>query len=350
MPTPRTRYRDSYHPQVPFFRNLARIQSGWDGDHKTVYPYSTVFEVVKGTCYNPFSNTYTAYDAGNAPGSFQIPSHKLQSSYNRAYGAFNGRARGAIASLGATLGEYSQTSRMVKGRAISLYDFSSKLLRRYNRNKRRKPPSWRKRFRSFADYWLEYSFGWSPLFGDMYSAMKVLCGNPDPVTCFGTGSAFHEGESGGGNPRHSFFYQYTVKVFGTLRVSNPNYAFANNLGLANPAAVAWELVPWSFVVDWMTDMGSWIGSWTDGFGFELLASGVSKKQIGTTVQTWDSLLGQSKSTSVVAERLPGVSLPLPNLDILENVGKNLKRAANAIALTTQLVLSGKIPRIPRGAR
>lgn len=38
-------------------------------------------------------------------------------------------------------------------------------------------------------------------------------------------------------------------------------SLARSLGLANPAAVAWEVVPYSFVVDWFLPVGSYLSAW-----------------------------------------------------------------------------------------
>ena len=41
-------------------------------------------------------------------------------------------------------------------------------------------------------------------------------------------------------------------------ITNPNANTFSSLGLANPALVAWELVPFSFVIDWVLPIGSWL--------------------------------------------------------------------------------------------
>lgn len=39
-------------------------------------------------------------------------------------------------------------------------------------------------------------------------------------------------------------------------------------GFTNPAEIVWELVPFSFVFDWMLPVGSWLSSFDASFGFE----------------------------------------------------------------------------------
>lgn len=336
MATPRKTLLQIPNPDVPGSRLKFRQQDGWRGDKKSCYPYSTVFEVVHGVCRNPLTGVMTAYDAGNAPGNFQIPASKAQSTYNQAYSRAMKKAKGVTAQVGATLGEYGQSSRMVKNAAEALLYTTKSLLGMFIRQKRRHR---RKRAaQSFADFWLENSFGWAPLFGTMYDAMMALSAPVEPKSFYGSATCFHEGKTAGMNPRHSYSYVYRVAIFGDIHISNPNVALANNLGLVNPAAIAWELVRFSFVLDWMFDIGAWINSWTENWGFEISNSGVSKIQFGSMTQTWTALLGQSRSNSLVATRDTGIAMPLPNLDVLRNIGDNLNRAANALALTTQILL------------
>lgn len=337
MATPRVKTVSVPNPDVSGFRRYFRHQSGWNGDHKQTYGYDTNHERVSGSCYNPFTGFRAAYDAGNAPGQVVVPWNKRQAAFNQAYGLLQHRLRGTTSQLGNTFGEFKSSARMVRGRAEAIWSTFSSLNRQWKR-RRRRSKSFRKRFKYFSDYWLEYSFGLAPLFGDLFAAFSVLCGDcPSLPSSFGIGFCEHEGTSGSGNPRHVFSYTYKVKAFATMKVTNPNTYLLANLGLLNPVGVLWELTKWSFVVDWIADVGSMIGSWSDNFGVDYINAGVSHKQFGTTTQTWNVLLGSSKSTSLVAQRNLGLSMPLPNLAVLSNIGTSLKRAANAIALTLQLI-------------
>jgi hypothetical protein len=51
-----------------------------------------------------------------------------------------------------------------------------------------------------------------------------------------------------------------------VRVDNPNLHLAQQLGFINPLSVAWELVPFSFVVDWFGNVGQVLASFSDFAG------------------------------------------------------------------------------------
>lgn len=339
MPTPYEKIVERRFENPPNFRKYCKAQYGVRGDFVTPYNYFTVFEIVKGEVFFPFNGAWTSYDARNAPGAFIAPPSRVQAAYNRAYGKAMSMARGDTAQLGATLGEYQSSSRMIRGRAVALYKFTKSLNKRYRRVRKRR----RWRGRDFADYWLEYSFGWAPMLGDIYNGLKRMLTTPKEQSFFGGASFDFDYDSGPGtlNPHHSGSYQYRVRVFGKVRITNQNAALANDLGVTNPLYIAWELAPWSFVADWLFDIGGFLSSLTDSFGREYLATGVAESQFGTRTMTWSYGLGSSTCTSLVARRGVGpLPFPLPNLAILDNVGSNLKRAVNAIALTVQLVSSG----------
>lgn len=120
--------------------------------------------------------------------------------------------------------------------------------------------------------WLEYKYGWTPLLLDVVNSAEFLAqqsiGRP---TRFNVKSRFQREMSfsdttnyaayGGGAPGT---YTQTLKtVYGAkkklwMEVENSPWAELQQLGLTNPALVAWELVPFSFVFDWFIQIGSYL--------------------------------------------------------------------------------------------
>lgn len=133
--------------------------------------------------------------------------------------------------------------------------------------------------RNFSSLYLEFHFGWSPLMKDIYDACQVLS---DPFKSFhvkagktgllpdtdATNTSVNDGtwqriitRKGG--------YSQTIKLQADLVITNPNLAMISQFGLANPLAIAWELVPFSFVLDWFVNVGDYLSSLTDFVGVEL---------------------------------------------------------------------------------
>jgi hypothetical protein len=138
----------------------------------------------------------------------------------------------------------------------------------------------RENARDFSQIYLEFHFGWSPLMKDIHDAMEVLDKplKPHVVKASATGSwsdplAFHTVSSDATwnrtDHREGAFKQ-TVKLQGELIITNPNLAMMQQAGILNPVSIAWELVPFSFVLDWFVNVGDYLGSLTDFAGIELL--------------------------------------------------------------------------------
>lgn len=118
-----------------------------------------------------------------------------------------------------------------------------------------------------ANKWLAFHYGWKPLAQDVYGTWEILkeslAGTP-AMLVHGRGAAT-ETASGLvtcpwsiGQPICDVSYdaEWKVRVNLTGRVQEAGIMRAvNQAGLVNPAALAWELVPFSFVVDWFVPVG-----------------------------------------------------------------------------------------------
>lgn len=117
---------------------------------------------------------------------------------------------------------------------------------------------------------LELFWGWKPLVQDIWNSINVL---QAPVKGpWVTGRSF-EIVKGTWVPA----LLTTVDQFGTARASvsggvlidNPNLLLANQLGLVNPAGILWEIVPWSFLVDYFVSVGDFLNSFTEFWGVSI---------------------------------------------------------------------------------
>jgi hypothetical protein len=132
-----------------------------------------------------------------------------------------------------------------------------------------------------ANRWLELQFGWKPLLSDVYGATQKLAEDSaaDPAhwrfRVVGSFSRpYTDYRSGDENfelieTRCKGFEGRKYVVW--YRIQNDVAAEAARSGLLNPATVAWELLPFSFVADWFAPIGSFINSLDATVGKEFLA-------------------------------------------------------------------------------
>lgn len=132
--------------------------------------------------------------------------------------------------------------------------------------------------RSFADTWLEYHFGWAPLVADIYNSIDVLQRDFPYGQIEAKGRKvkvddpyYSKSDGPYGTEIISGRCQGYIRTYcgADVIVTNPNLWLANNLGLVNPATVAWEVVPFSFVVDWFTTAESFLEQYTDFLGLSI---------------------------------------------------------------------------------
>jgi hypothetical protein len=153
------------------------------------------------------------------------------------------------------------------------------------------------RKKQFSNNFLEYHFGWAPLVSDIGNAINTLQ-NPIPVRRIrASGYGTLTTKSGGypnqppyGQQAHLYIYDISVRSGVRFVMSNPDLYLANQLGFTNPLTVAWEVVPFSFVVDWFIPIGDFLGAMTATLGLTLQGGYTSTRcwQLHNTRQTFSN--------------------------------------------------------------
>lgn len=242
--------------------------------------------------------------------------------YNEAYARFRGKLYKGGASLGVTLGGLQQSREMISSRSQKLANFTSSILRKKELRARRvKPGRWRDVANARASDVLETEFGWVPLIQDIHSALFTACDTPrSPFIRARAKSPIY-------NRDEEYYSNYlTVKeaggtawvtIAGSAVIDNPNLWLLNRLGLINPAVVAWDLVPWSFVVNMFVNVNAILQSMTDFVGLEFRDLSVTRRcdTNYTMLRTWRDQPGiyYQSVTERRAYRSVGGSLPRPSL-------------------------------------
>lgn len=199
--------------------------------------------------------------------------------------------------------------------------------------------------KTLSDLWLEYHFGWAPLLDDISGAISVLKSDP-PSFSVRTGgresasSAHWTGDSLSWSWK--LRYEAKARIGATVFVSNANFALANQLGLINPASVAWEVVPFSFLVDWFIPVGKFLESWTDllGYSIEYPFNTIYRVADSSQAYFWNGLPVSGGDCSGVG-MVRSLGIPPYRFVRPQFKGFSVARGATAIALVIQQFLSLK---------
>lgn len=123
------------------------------------------------------------------------------------------------------------------------------------------------RSKDIAGQWLSLQYGWKPMLDDVYGIVMGLhereenrskvfraSGRASSTTRMNASWGINAGTGKQiGTRKGEVFVKYTCRAF-------PNAALASPaaLGLTNPLVPLWEVVPWSFVVDWFLPVGTYL--------------------------------------------------------------------------------------------
>lgn len=285
---------------------------------------------------------------------------------NRVYSKLKGKLQDP-SQLGASILEWRESYDMIARRSGQLVQ-AARAVRRFQFDKAAKilrmaaRPKGVSRHRSFGANWLEYWFGWSALIGDIYSAVDVLQQPPIPQAIKAsvvesksyTLNETHINSPNSSYPSFSFREQWTkwhVAQRGMacgckVLLSDENAYLANQLGLSNPLAIAWEGVPFSWLLDWVANVGDVLEGFTDFHGLTLSEAWTTRFVRGSldyydfgTYWWWEGspphkvygggFRGSAKGS--FSQVVRSLGLPSPILS-LNRIHLSKSRAATAISL------------------
>lgn len=188
------------------------------------------------------------------------------------------------------------------------------------RKVRVKPLKWKKG--SIENMWLEYTFGWVPLVADVQEVLKV---RSDPFEVSRShGTAALRDIVRQSDPYANRLYEFRTRTVCTagIRITNPNVALLTQLGLNNPLAVAWDIIPFSFVVDWFFKISTYLNTYNDlaGFAYVDPVTTVTKRATGflEDKRSWQNTVtsGRKRERTLMIvnkPKTPYFQLPTPSL-------------------------------------
>lgn len=288
---------------------------------------------------------------------------------------------GSSFNAGVTLAEGKESLRMISQSATKVYH-SLRLLKRgrwgearhaltgegsLRRTKAYDHPDWiddvafnkrdarlRQYDRDLSANWLELQYGWLPLLKDVKEASEFLAHKYSAPL------------------QQRYVVRRRISTRGPVNSSSPNdFEFSNSqkmvsqqlimyvrekntvalAGLLDPLSVAWELTPWSFVIDWFIPVGNYLQARglaqaltglavQSTFSRSVFAGLRAKPSNGSNFASqWTLTSGhdaiKSEYYSVSRSIGNGLSVPFPNVKSLMSV-PSWKRAVNSVSLLDQV--------------
>lgn len=125
--------------------------------------------------------------------------------------------------------------------------------------------------KGIANRWLEYQYGFRPLMQDLHNVADDMTRRPREGFDRRISKRTTQRENWAwelpapgipGNPtvKRDETWTYQLRTTAIYTVSEPGIAQLSSYGITNPAELAWELIPYSFVVDWMIPVGDYLAS------------------------------------------------------------------------------------------
>jgi hypothetical protein len=198
---------------------------------------------------------------------------------------------------------------------------------------------------SLANNWLELQYGWKPLLMDIEGSMRSLSlfyQQAEHVVRSVSASASKEVITTGiiyddsvhtvpvGRWENHHHGRYRVKL--RYKVDSRLKAFLAQTGFNNPVNLVWEVLPYSFVIDWFLPIGNYLQSlsnfdgleFVDGvetrFSRQLFSGVISRSGTRAPYQSWQIVhdYGSYDRERVKLDRSKLTSFPRPDLPRFKN--------------------------------
>lgn len=210
--------------------------------------------------------------------------------------------------------------------------------------------------------WLYYQYAWRPLVQDIHDTFQVIKEkrlvkfnhvhhassknsdwdyiDPEWSDDIGSNPVWPTASGGYWHKCHAT-HRARVKLYASIR--NETVVFINQLGLLNPVSIAWELVPFSFVADWIVPVGACLQAWSSMAGLDFRGGSISQSATSDAQVKWRPSSGyKTVPYGAVSGTMQGsyynrdiiTRWPIPSLGIQNPLSTG--HIANAAALVAQM--------------
>jgi hypothetical protein len=221
---------------------------------------------------------------------------------------------------------------------------------------------------NWPEKWLEMQYAARPLYSDIFGAVEALSKRDQRdwrVTAKGSARrdiVVQRNPQGSGlgrylgtlNGVHSVMYRIDALPQNDLAVA------LSSVGVINPALIAWELVPFSFVVDWAIPIGAYLESLDAyaGYGQCYVVKSERKegnwKGVGTGQWPWPPTSSQNGAVNNFTEskrvfslvRTVTTSKPLPAMPRVKDP-RSLSHLATTLSLLSTVMGGKRVPNYVR---
>jgi hypothetical protein len=210
--------------------------------------------------------------------------------------------------------------------------------------------------KSVASNWLELQYGWKPLINDVresMEALKRLNSSSSPLVRRVTASAtvestvtspiMHRVITSSRAGTHTVVTQTRAKYVLRYKIDDKLKAFLAQTGFTNPINLGWEIVPFSFVVDWFLPIGPYLETLSSWDGLVFLEGSFSRFTRGSATSAVDFTgsanginyedRGRFRRQTILLNRERLTSFPTAQLPTsVKNGLASVTHATNALAL------------------
>ncbi len=222
------------------------------------------------------------YEALSASSAASLPSPDRATVYNECLDKFGQKTRGSL-DLSVSFFEWEQSVQLARNLSPKgLMRLSSQIYDTYIRRPLKSSGRWNSRHangdlygqaRIPADLWLQYQYGLRPLMQDVFDTALEAARYADTTLQLieasvrkpFNGDISHNFGNTGTTPNifngvRDCKGERICKISAQMQFNATGKDALARFTSLNPASIAWELIPYSFVVDWFVDVGTYLRS------------------------------------------------------------------------------------------